>query len=386
MENGQRKKILYVITKSVWGGAQRYVFDLATNLPKDQFDVAVALGLQQENKYGLLETKLKDANISIYFIKNFQKSVNPFKDIYAFWELYKTCRQFQPNIIHTNSSKAGGITSASAFLYQLLSGNQILTIFTVHGWAFLEPRARWQLFLIRIASKLTASLHNKIIVVSTTDQTLSKVYNIAPSEKVILIHNGVNLDDFFSRDHAQQDLLGKTSNFLIGTIAERTKNKGLVFLLDAVPKIIKRVSAQFCLIGWHEKKEEKDVLREKIMKLELENVVFLASKYPAALYLKAFDIFVLPSLKEGLPYVLLEAGMAGLPVVATRVGGIPDIIENGKSGILVDPASPDQLADAVIKLSKDKNLREQMGQELQKRIKQDFSFASMLQKTIALYH
>ena len=123
-----------------------------------------------------------------------------------------------------------------------------------------------------------------------------------------------------------------------------------------------------------------------IMEHNLENSVFLISKSPAAPYLKAFDIFVLPSLKEGLPYTILEAGLAELPVVATRVGGIPDIIESGTQGLLVDPASSQQLADAIIKLSRDKNLCEQLGKALHDRVVGNFSLASMVEKTMEIYH
>ena len=131
--NRQCKKILFVITKSVWGGAQRYVFDLATNLPKDQFETAVAVGGN-----GPLVHKLTEHNIVTSDVTNFQKSVNPFKDIAVFFELLAIYKKFQPDVIHTNSSKAGGIASAAAFVYRITTRRPVRCIFTAHGWAFLE--------------------------------------------------------------------------------------------------------------------------------------------------------------------------------------------------------------------------------------------------------
>lgn len=379
MANSQRKKVLYVITKSVWGGAQRYVFDLATNLPRDQFEIAVALGGN-----GPLKEKLFAHGIPVYPIASFQKSINPFKDIGAFFELLSACWHLNPDIIHTNSSKAGGIASLAALIYRILARCRILCVFTVHGWAFLETwRPTWQRFFIRFFSIVTAKLHDTVIVISERDHKAALSYNVVPASKVTLIHNGIRAVDFLARTEAQQKLLDAEYPLVIGTVAELTKNKGFSYLIDAMPEIIRHVpDAKLCLVGWGE--QEKD-LRCKIYDLRLEKNIFLVSITPAASYLKAFDIFVLPSLKEGLPYTILEAGLAELPVVATRVGGIPDIIEDGKHGILIDPASPQQLANAIIKLSQNKDMREKMGKELHQRVMQNFSLSSMLQKTIEAY-
>jgi glycosyltransferase involved in cell wall biosynthesis len=108
-------------------------------------------------------------------------------------------------------------------------------------------------------------------------------------------------------------------------------------------------------------------------------------KENAFAYLPAYDIFVLPSLKEGLPYALLEAGQAGLPTVASRVGGIPDIIEDGKMGILVDPKNPRELARALETLAGNRALRLRYGQALKRSVETHFSVDRMVESTIALY-
>lgn len=379
MGNGQRKKILFIITKSVWGGAQRYVFDLATNLPRESFDMAVATGGN-----GPLTERLQEKHIPVFNIASFQKTINPFKDIAVFFELLSVYKRFKPDVIHTNSSKAGGIASLAALAYRMLSRMHVLCVFTVHGWAFLELwRPRWQQLLIRFFSNITALLHDTVIVISEHDYAAASTYNVVPISKVTLIHNGIDTMDFLPREEAQQELFGKELKLVIGAIAEWTKNKGLEHLLDAMPIILTTCpEAIVCLVGWGEQISD---LRFQISNLKLENNIFLISKSPASPYLKSFDIFVLPSLKEGLPYTLLEAGLAELPVVATRIGGIPDIIEHGKNGILVDPASPNQLADAIIKLSRDQTLRERMGQELRQHVERNFSLSRMLQKTIEVY-
>jgi glycosyltransferase involved in cell wall biosynthesis len=378
MSNPQ-KRVLYVITKSVWGGAQRYVFDLATHLPRDQFNVAVATG-----GAGQLTERLAEKHIQVFSITNFQKSINPFKDIVSFFELLSIYKKFKPDIIHTNSSKAGGIAGLAALLYQVISQKHVTRIFTVHGWAFLESwRPTWQQFIIRVASTLTVLLHTIVIVISERDRKAVSTYNVCPETKVTLIHNGVNEIPFLPRADAQQELFGMEHSLVIGTIAEWTKNKGLTHLITAMPQVRKKFpDIKLCLIGWGEMISD---FRFQIANLKMENSIILLSKSPAAPYLKAFDIFILPSLKEGLPYTLLEAGLAGIPVIASDVGGVPDIIEDKKNGLLVTPASSKELADAIIMLCENTRLREEMGKRNKERITTNFSLSEMIQKTITVY-
>ena len=385
MEIGQRKKILFVITKSVWGGAQRYVFDLATNLPQDEFEIAVAYGLSENTTHENLAKKLRGNSwVALFPITYFQKSINPFKEMISFFEILSACFHFKPDVIHVNSSKAGGIAGLAGCVYQFVSRQLVRRMFTVHGWAFLEPwRSRWQRALMQLVSRITVLFYSHVIVISKRDYEATQTHNVAPRSKVTLIPNGIGETFFLSRSQAQKELLGKEYPLVVGTIAEWTENKGLSYLIEAVPLVLKEIpDIQLCLVGWGELSAKFKVQSSK---LQLEKNIFLISKSEAATYLKAFDIFVLPSLKEGLPYTILEAGLAGLPVVATRVGGIPDIIENETQGNLVEPASSKQLAEAIIRLSKDKNLREQPGTALKKRVTENFSLETMLRKTIELY-
>ncbi len=215
---------------------------------------------------------------------------------------------------------------------------------------------------------------------------------------MVVIHNGIKPEEyeFLSREEARKAISHQLSaisrleawlpsEVWVGTIGEFTRNKGYKFLIDAVKKlsaVCSRLSA--VLIGFDGGKK-KD-LESRIKNGELSDKVFLVEDMPdAAKYLKAFDIFVLPSLKEGLPYVLLEAGLAGLPIVASNVGGIPEIIENEKTGILTRPANADELANAIKKLIENPEMRNKLSTATREKILQDFSFKKMLEETIRLY-
>lgn len=363
----------------MWGGAQRYVYDLATNLPQDRFEIAVAVGGS-----GPLIEKLQSAGIRTVNISAFQRDINILKELQTFWQLFNLIRREKPNIIHLNSSKAGGIGAVAAFFYKLITGNWLLAIiFTAHGWGFNEPRPRWQKFLIRIAIRIAALFQDKIIVINNFDLRSARTF--IPARKLFLIHNGMRNPEFLPRSEARKFLEKKidktflSDTLIIGTMAELTKNKGLIHLIDAIHLI----KLQTIIMG---EGEDRKILEDKIKSCGLENVIFLTGFIPdAKQYLSAFNIFVLPSLKEGLPYTLLEAMAAGLPTIATKVGGIPDIIQNNENGLMIPPADPISLTEALKKLMNDSATRIRLGERARQTIKTKFALDAMIQKTVTLY-
>ncbi len=392
MAEKSKKKILYIITKSVWGGAGKYVYDLAMNLPKDKFDVFVAAGGKGE-----LAKKLIASGIPYFEIKNFQRDVSIFKEIFAYFEILLLLLKIRPDIIHTNSSKAGGIAGVAALDYRFLTLNfKVKTFFTAHGWAYHENRPFWQIILIKLFSIVMSFYYSKIICVSEYDRRSAMKNRIAPAKKLITIHNGIDSEKykFLSRKEARMKLNIPPDALCIGTIGEFTNNKGQEYLIEAVQRLkAKSYNLKAVIIGWGE--EEKNLKSPRprqakrgrqISNLKLENEVFLINNLPeAAPYLKAFDIFVLPSIKEGLPYTLLEAGLAELPVIATNVGGIPEIIEDEKEGLLAEPADSGDLARKIGELIKNPEKGKIMARSLRKKVLEEFSLEKMLNATISTY-
>ena len=381
----QKKKILYVITKSNWGGAQRYVFDLATNLPENEFDAVVVTGGN-----GPLIKKFDAAGVKTIPIPYLQRDVNILKELLSFLDLLKIFRAEKPDIIHLNSSKVGGLGALAAFVAKLTIKNyKPKTVFTVHGWAFKENRSLlWQItiFLICWFSSL---FQDKIILVDTADFETAKKF--IPLRKLVLIFNGIGKINFLPREEARIFLGQKkggieSDTILIGTIAELIKNKGLNYLIDAAELIKPRVANKELRIIIIGDGEDREKLQKQIKSLGLEEGVFITGFVPDARhYLKALDIFVLPSLKEGLPYSVLEAMAAGLPIIASQIGGIPDLIEQDKEGLLVPPKDSTTLADIIIQLYADAKKRQILGNNARKKLETDFPLNALLEKTIKLY-
>ena len=345
-----KQKILFIITKSNWGGAQRYVFDLATHLPKDKFEVIVAFGQDGE-----LSKRLAESGIRTISIPRLARDVNPLPDAMVIFDLIKIFRREQPDVIHLNSAKIGGLGALAGKLCNLLqapsSKPQARIMYTVHGWTFNEKRPMWQKAVIKFLQWLNVVLCHSVIVIAQREYEQMAELPFT-KKKLVLIHNGLTEITFKSREESRKELGTRIScdisqGFVIGTISELHKNKGLDFIIEAMGQIKKtRPEAIFVIISGG---ELRTVLEAQIKKRDLENSVFLLGAIPNAReYLKAFDIFTLTSRKEGLPYVILEAGAAGLPVIASKVGGIPEIMEDGKSGLLVNPKNTGELEHALI--------------------------------------
>ena len=296
-----KKKVTYVITKSNWGGAQRYVFDLATNLPKEQFEVAVALGGD-----GLLAKKLQEQNTSIYRSVSLGRDISIGKDIRSFFELYRLFKKERPDVVHLNSSKAGGIGALAARVAGIKK-----IIFTVHGLPEDEPRGALSRLFIKIATRLTFVLCDTVITVSKENQRRVR--------GSVLIYNGVAPMQFSSGDIIRHAFPAGAT--ITGTIGELNKNKNQIALIEQAKN---NPDMYVAIVG---EGEDRAMLEAKIRTYGLESRVKLFGFLPAAEVLKGFDTFALPSLKEGLPYVLLEAKQAGLPIVANRVGGVGEILD-----------------------------------------------------------
>ncbi|OGC80933.1 hypothetical protein A2943_01520 [Candidatus Adlerbacteria bacterium RIFCSPLOWO2_01_FULL_51_16] len=295
------KKILFVITKANWGGAQRYVFDLATSLPKEEFEVVVVYGTP-----GLLVEKLKRAGIMIYHNISLGRDISVGKDAKSFFELYRLFKKEKPNIVHLNSSKAGGVGALAARLARIPK-----VIFTVHGLPWDESRNVVSKFLIYLASQVTFLLCHKVITVSQDNHKRVRGST--------LIYNGIGPIVFGSGEKIRSAYPAGVK--IMGTIGELNKNKNQKTLVEQAKNDLHMYVA---IVG---EGEERENLENLIKKYSLGDRVKLFGFIPASEVLRGFDTFALPSLKEGLPYVLLEAKIAGLPIVASRVGGVSEILD-----------------------------------------------------------
>ena len=271
-------------------------------------------------------------------------------------------------------------------------------IYRIGGWTFNDPWPAWKQSAYRWLEKLSAPWKDYIIVNNKHDYDQTIRFGIRPREKVVLIHNGIDPYklDFLEKDEAKIKLYEKLpsnqkrGNFfreglIIGTIANFYPTKGLQYLIEAFSTLNAQhstLNASLVIIG---DGPERKKIELRIKDAELQNSVFLTGRIPDAhRYLKVFDIFVLPSVKEGFPWALLEAMSAKLPVIATVVGANPEIIENDKNGLLVPPADSTAIAEALERLVKNESLRHEFGIQAHQTVLHRFSLNRMISQIEAL--
>lgn len=376
-----RKKILFVITKSNWGGAQRYVYDMATALPSQEYEVAVACGGD-----GILISRLKEKDISVYEIRSFQRDISLRKEISALFELWKLYTTLKPDVVHLNSSKAGGLGACVARLAGVPN-----IIFTAHGWPFWEPRNAVQKSLIAFFSWLTIVCAHTTICISKADAEIGGRMPFV-GHKIHLIRNGIASYEPLVRDIArgklfdQQTIEEHSDDVWVLTNAEFTSNKNHKRAIDAVLSYNTTAERKIFYVLMGQGELEKETAQYIVEKNAGQYICMLGFVQNAALYYYAFDIFFLPSLKEGVPYVLLEAGVAGLACIAGRVGGIPEVIAHEKSGLLVSPINTEDLKKALENLCKNDTLRTEIGAVLKKEVLENYSSERMIAQTMHLYN
>ncbi len=324
--NKDKKEILIIVTKGEVGGAQAFVFNLAQGLKQDGFNITVGFG-QGDN----LKHKLNKSGISFVNFKYLRRTHNPFKNLFFIWELYKFCSQNKFDIVHFNSSN-----SLVGALGAKLSKNKPKIIFTAHGLSMLDKNYKARSLLKTIYYlffKFFFLFVDRVVFVSKKNMESAKSIKLVKKSDVAF--NGLDNNDlnFLDRREARNflaNLLGiKISNndLLIGSIGRLAYPKNYEFLIKIFSDI-KKVHPSIKLIiigdGPNRKKYKK-----LIKKYNLEENIYLAGEISeASRYLKAFDLFVLPSIYEGLSITLIESLFAKVPMLVSDVGGNKEIVSN----------------------------------------------------------
>lgn len=373
----RRINILYVITKLELGGAQKQLLSLISRLDRERFTPFLFTG-----RVGLLVPEALSINgLNIKLSKFLERPVNPVKDLLALIEICRFIKKNRIEIVHTHSSKAGIIGRLAA----KLSGVKII-IHTVHGWSFNDYQPFFYRNLYLLLEKITACLTHKLIVVSLADKQKGLSNHIAREHKSTLIPYGINYKEFSSiKPNLRQELGIASDDLVVGMVACLKAQKSprdfikLAFKVNqAMPKV------KFLLVG-------DGLLHKNILKLinqfNLKNNVFLLGwRKDIPEIMSSLDVFVLTSLWEGLPIVVLEAMALGKPVVVTDTGGVREIIHEGKNGFLVPIGDIDAMSGKIVFLLKDKQLRERIGQNALGSLGGNFQIENMVINTKNLYN
>lgn len=348
----KKPQLLYVITQGEWGGAQRYIYDLARNLHND-YAITIAVGepggaSRMKEVVAEYNKNFKDPILFVQ-LKHLVRRISIWHDLAVIPEIIKLIRNIRPKIVHLNSSKAGIIGSVAA----TLSFPKPKTVYTVHGWVFNEPMSWVRCFLYQFFERITAHFKDKIITLSKFERDQAASILHIPQTKLAIIPIGIAPFAPLLREEARAAInrtvgsrsINLSNTLWAGTIANYYPSKGLDVLLEAIATEADNFGkVNFFLIG---DGEERQRLSYLIKVNNITNVHLVGSLPNAANFLTAFDFFVLPSRKEGMPYALLEALYCRLPVIATKVGAIPEILGENNEHRLVLPGDRHALGKAI---------------------------------------
>lgn len=370
---GPRVKVCHVAMGDLWAGAEVQLLALMTYLVRsDEFEWSVILFNE-----GRLAEELRKLPLSVSVIPEANHT-----PIAIAKRLAKTFRHIRPDIVHTHKYK-DSILGAAVARYVGVPH----TVRVVHGMPepFSGLRNLRMLFYTMLDRFVSRLLIDRVVAVSSDiEKQLVEIYG---PNHVVRIHNGIDLDAVqVSTPRLQKRREWRLDEMvtLIGTVGRLVPVKGHAVLLEAL-RILRGANRNVMLLVVGDG-PLRGQLESEIARLGLEkSVIFAGHHSPAYDFINMMDVFVLPSLHEGIPMVLLEALALRQPVVATRVGGIPEVITHGETGLLAEPADALSLAKFIQQLVEDKSMAARIGKAGRTRVEEEFNARTMAEKTVGLY-
>lgn len=376
------KKILFFITQAEYGGAQRFLHTLITNLRSEDYQCEVAIG--HDGASDFLKAEFTSRGIPVHTIDSLGRNPSPIRDFKAARAFRKLVKEREPDTVFLLSTKAGFVGSlATVFPSRIVP---LRVIYRIGGWTFNDPWPEWKRWLWIALEWLSSRWKDVIVVNNSHDLIQAHRLNISPRDHITMIHNGIDAYklELLPREEARVQLYAEapreqrallTRKYYIGTIANFYPSKGLIYLLATASQFQHRDDVVFIIIG---DGPERKNLEQAIRSYKITNVVLMGQLPDASRFLRAFDVFALASVKEGSPWTLLEAMAARVPIVSTRVGAVPEIIDNKKNGLLVPIENSAALTTAIHQLLKDDHARQEMGIQGHQTVLFRFSLSTMI--------
>jgi len=357
----ENRSVLFVITRGdSIGGAQIHVRDLAAGAQNRGWRVAVAVGTP-----GPFTELLSEAGIETVVVAGLGREINPWADLGAVLRLRFLIRRWKPALVACHTAKAGLAGRLAAWWAGVPSQ------YTVHGWQFAEGISRTQRVLVLLAEKVLAKITRTIITVSDYDRRLAIVHRLASPDRIVTVHNGMP-----DRPLPSPKAVSSTIRLIMVARFQPQKDHATLFAaleaLEGLPWILDLVGDGPDLARW------QDWVGRRGWS---SRVVFHGLSFEVPLLLASAEIFLLASRWEGFPMSILEAMRAGLPVVATNVGGVAEAVVEEETGLLVPPGNVGALTRALGRLIADRDLRREWGRRGRARFEAEFTFDRMLAKT-----
>jgi glycosyltransferase involved in cell wall biosynthesis len=368
------------------GGPALHVAYLASGLQSRGYDTVLAAGTLARGEDSMAFVA-EELGVEVVRIDELGREISPLRDLVATIKLARLIRRERPQILHTHTAKAGTVGRVAA----LFAGSRRppIVVHTFHGHVLRGYFGPLRSLFFRLLERRLASMSTALIAVSPQVRDDLVALGVAPRERFVVIRLGIELNervapDQDGRSESRRYLGIPSDRFAVGWIGRMTAVKRTDDVLVAFKRLRDSgVDATLCMVG---DGPERSRLEDRAHELGVvRDTLFLGYQEDVAPFYAAFDALVLPSGNEGTPVSAIEALAAGRPVVATRVGGVPDVVRDGEDGFLVEAGATDDLAERLGQLARDPNLRERMGAAGRERVLPRYAVDRLVDDVDRLY-
>ena len=373
-------QVLHLISSSGFYGADNVLIELSKKLRQTAFSPVIGVFKNIHNPHLEVAEEAKRYNLPLQIF-----SCNGRLDPRTILLIRRFVEEQKINLIHTHGYKSNFYTLAAAL------GKKVPMITTCHNWLGDDIKMR----LYARLDKFFLNQFDRIIAVSDAVKQEILNHSISP-EKVVTIYNGIDIERFNNRvkeNNIRREFgIGEDCK-VIGTVGRLSEEKGHVYLLKAAEKVLQKYpKVVFLIVGdgplrkYLEENSSQIVDKLYSQKACPKNpFIFTGVRSDISTIYALMDIFVLPSLTEGLPMVLLEAMASQKPVIATDVGAVPKVFEHGRSGLLIEPGNVNSLAMAIMELLANPQKAQKMAKHARQKVEQEFSSDIMTEKYLDVY-
>lgn len=368
------KKRVVHIAQSYTGGVPEYLYTLIKHLNHNKYENILILSNEYSNQIERFKEKATEINLI-----DMERDINLKKDIKSTIEVKKILKRVKPDVVYLHSSKAGAFGRLA-----LLFKRKIKIIYNAHGWFFNAEMSNKKKKIIALIERILAINTDMIVNISKNEYDSAIRYKIANKEKMCIIENGIDFNKF---EHSQkyrkptrEKYNIKDSEVLVGVVGRIEEQKSPITTIKAAEQTIKQMkNVKFMFIG--SGSLEETVKEYAIEKNIQDNIIFTGWVNRVEEYIPALDIAILPSKWEGFGLAIIEYMACKKPIIASKTGGIENIINDNENGFLITPGDYKKLSEYIIKYINNKELVEQMVELNYKYGIENYSIKNEIQKT-----
>jgi len=378
-------RIAHVITRMIVGGAQENTLLTCQDLMRDYGDEVLLITGPALGPEGDLLGQGRGGEVPVRYVEVLRREIHPWRDWQSYWAIKRILRDFAPDVVHTHSAKGGLIGRQAAWALQVPA-----IVHTVHGAPFHPYQGRGAREFFRLCEKYAARHCHRIVSVADAMTDLLVEAHVAPREKFVTVYSGMDVDPFLRADEHRERIrreLGFTEqDVVVGKIARLFHLKGHEYVLAAAARVIERCpQVRFLFVGDGilRPRFEAEIRRQGLQGHFHFTGLVPPSRIPELM--GAMDLLVHASLREGLARALPQALIAGKPVISYDVDGAREVVITGETGYLLEAQGVEPLADAIIRLAQDADLRRRLGRAGQGRFTEQFRHQYMTARLREIY-